>query len=221
MDSFTIIELIATSSSLLCVWLSTRRHVLAWPVGIIGVLAYFYLFFQVRLYGDMLLQLVYLGQSIYGWVYWLGNNKAEEKLKLQKSSEVFTDPLVLDDISPLQNKSENTGLHHINQKEILYSLVGGVLGFSLLYILLTNAFISSALPLFDATTATLSLVANIWLARKIIENWLLWIVADILLIIVFMSKELYLSAGTYTIFLFLAAWGYQQWKKDLAKMETV
>jgi nicotinamide mononucleotide transporter len=198
-----------------------RRNVWAWAVGIIGILAYFYVFFAVGLYGDMLLQVVYLGQSIYGWAYWLRYKAAEAKFKIQKTDYIATDPLLLDDISPPQNTSENTGLHHITNQELNLSILGGAIGFGLLYWLLTAAFLSASSPFVDAIATTLSLTANIWLARKIIENWLLWIIADIVLVLLFLSKNLYLSAGTYTIFLFLAVFGYLQWKKDLAKIATI
>lgn len=178
----SLIEIIAVVFSLLCVWLATIRHLLNWPIGIIGVTAYLILFYQVRLYADMSLQVIFILQGFYGWYNW-GNGKTE-----------------VDDVSYLDRK-----------KIILYSILILFLGTTWSYILVN--YTNAATPYIDSFVSTLSLTANWLLAKKKVENWILWIIANIIYIALFWYKELYLSSGVYVIFLILAIKGLIGWKQ--------
>ena len=72
------LEVFATVFTLICVWLTVKRSIWCWPAGIIGVSAYFFVFYQSKLYADMGLQVIFLAQSIYGWYFWL-HGKEEDK----------------------------------------------------------------------------------------------------------------------------------------------
>ena len=73
---FLIIEILAVITTLACVWLTAKDNILCWPTGIAGSLLYLYIFYHARLYSDVLLQLYFLGTSIYGWYNW-GHGGAE------------------------------------------------------------------------------------------------------------------------------------------------
>ena len=75
------VELIGTILYLWSVWLISKRQVLTWPVGIISVLLYMVLFYQIHLYSDTLEQIYYLGASIYGWILWNKSSKDDGQIK--------------------------------------------------------------------------------------------------------------------------------------------
>lgn len=178
------LELIAVLFSLCCTWLAVRKNVLNWPVGIIGTAAYFFVFYSVQLYADMLLQLVFISQGFYGWYNW----------KFGKQEK------------------ENIIVSSLSQKERL------VYGFTILiatvcWCYALQKWTDASLPLADAFVSTLSLAANWLMARKKIENWILWIVADVLYVFLFLYKELYLSGALYVVFVIFATRGFIEWNK--------
>lgn len=179
----SLTEIIAVIFSLACIWLAVKKHVLNWPAGIIGVSAYMVLFYRERLYADMALQVVFIVQGIYGWYTW-GKGQNEAELN----------------VSYLKGS-----------QRILYSLV--IVVISPVWALLLKKFTNDSTPYVDAFVATLSLVANWLMARKRIENWVLWIVADLIYMGLFLYKHLYLSSGIYVVFLILSVKGLIDWNK--------
>lgn len=180
----TLIELIAVIFSLACIWLAVKKHPLNWPVGLIGVAAYMILFWQVKLYADMMLQLVFIAQGIYGWYNWLKRKNAEEEIRVSYLSK---------------------------RQRVLYGVLVIILAtaWSLVLVHYTDA----STPYVDAFVASLSLIANWLMARKKTDNWILWILADIIYVALFWYKELYLSSGIYLVFLVLASKGFIDWSK--------
>lgn len=177
--------------SLLCVWLSIKRNVLNWPAGIIGVIAYLILFYQIQLYADMILQVFFVGQGIYGWYHW-----QKEKISIGAIEVLFM--------------TTTQRIFII----ILLILITFGWGF------LLTQYTDGSVPYIDAFAATSSFTANALMARKKIENWILWIVADVVYIGLFWYKELYLSCGIYLIFLVMAITGLITWIKN-ANTNTV
>lgn len=181
----SFIEVIAVIFSLACIWLAVKKHILNWLMGIIGVSAYMILFYQERLYADMLLQVVFISQGIYGWYNWVKNKERNDELEVG----------------------------YLSRNElILYCLIILVVSATWAFILIkyTNA----STPLVDAFVATTSLVANWLMAKKKIENWILWILADIIYIALFWYKQLFLSSGIYVVFLILSIKGLIDWNKQ-------
>ena len=140
-----IIEILAVVFSFLCVYLSTVKNALAWPVGIIGVLFYMVVFYENNLYADFGLQFVFIIQCIYGWVNWV-RNKDEE----------------VDEVK----------VEYLSKKErirYLFYIVGTyvIVSFTL------SEYTNSSVPYIDSFVATLSLYANWLLAQRKVENWTL------------------------------------------------
>jgi nicotinamide mononucleotide transporter len=182
----TEIELIASFFLLICVWLSARRNIWTWPTGIIGVGIFFYICFESQLYADMWLQVVFLAQSIYGWHFWIyGTSADQDHVPIRK----------------LDLREQGIGFLAIIT---LIILVG----------YLSNQYTDTDVPYLDATVASMSLIANILLARKVIDNWILWIVADVMYIGLFYYKGLYVTSALYIIFLGIATSGLLQWQKE-------
>lgn len=207
--SFSWLEIIAVVASLASTFFSVHRSVWAWIFGIIGVIAYARIFWDINLYGDMTLQGMYLLQSVYGLYYWI-YRKPEQSIHLTTND-------ILDE-APAPERV--VSVSRISYDEILWSVLGISIVFGGMLGILTHTGTAS-MPVVDALTTALSLVANALMARKILETWYLWIVADSLLVFIFWYKNLYLSAANYAIFLIFAIWGWYSWRKQLLQNQLI
>jgi nicotinamide mononucleotide transporter len=167
------------------VWLSVRQNVWNWPVGIVNVSLYFVLFHRSGLYSDQGLQVVYFALSVYGWYEWLYGGK--NKTPLQVSS--------------------------VPRRQWSALLVVGVLLWAAMGFI-TSRLPGAAVPYIDAGLVSTSLLAQWMLTRKLIETWILWIVADLVYVCLFISRGLYLTAVNYGVYLVLAVLGYIAWKRS-------
>jgi len=189
----SLIELIGTISGLVSVYLASRANIWTWGTGIINEVAFFILFYQVSLYSDMLLQVYFFVMSVYGWIYWNKNNQSSKKVeKLNNSLRI---------------------------KYLLILVFGTtLLGFLMqnIHLYLPQFFSQPAsYPFFDAFTTTASILAMILLASKKIENWVLWILVDIVAINLYFLKDIRFVAIEYIIFLVLASYGLWTWSKKI------
>jgi nicotinamide mononucleotide transporter len=183
------VEALAVVMTLVGIVLTIKEKISCWPVAIVGILAYLVVFIRARLYADAALQPIYVVQNIYGWWYWAhGGARGQGEA-----------PIVL-----LTNRARVAWL-------LGTAVVSLVVGAWLAR--WTNA----AAPYADATLSTTSLVANWLLARKILENWWLWIAVNIGYVALFWKKNLLLSSGLYAILLALAIAGLLEWKKSRAR----
>ena len=179
------IEWVAALAGAVSVYLSARENILSWPTAIVNVGLYIFVFLKSGLYSDMGLQVVYLALSIYGWYQWLHGGEQRAKLHVSKAT----------------------------RKAWLISAVAGVA-----FWLALGTYVSTlpgvAFPYLDAGLTTLSLVAQWMMTRKILENWVLWIIADIVYVPMYTVKHLYVTAGLYTVFLALAIMGFVEWRRS-------
>jgi nicotinamide mononucleotide transporter len=180
------IEVVAVVMTLVGILLTIKEKIACWPVAIVGILAYMVVFIRARLYADTALQPIYVVQNIYGWWYWAhGGARGEGDA-----------PIVV-----LRGRSRAAWMAGT-------AVVSVVAGAALAR--WTNA----AAPYADATLSTTSLVANWLLARKILENWWLWIAVNVGYVILFWRKHLQLSAGLYAVLLILAIAGLIEWQRS-------
>ena len=181
------LEWLGTVTGFLCVYLAARQHILNWPVSIISVTVYAFLFYQFRLYGDAALQIYFLGTAIYGWYYWL------------KRKEQHQEPVV----------SLRPGGYVAVVVSVL--LLSGLLGIFL------DHYTNSDVPYIDGACTAVSFIAQFLMTRKVLQNWLLWILVDACYIPLYLYKELALTAVLYLLFLVLAGIGYIDWRKSWLK----
>ncbi len=188
------IESLGAISGLLYLYFSIKQKIWLWPLGILTSGFYIFVFFNSNLYADMGLNVYYVIISIYGWYYWLfgKNSKNSEFLKTSK----------LDAIGWLIT----------------------VISIILIWVLLAIVLIKlpqhinippSDLLYWDSFTTSASIVATYLLARKKIEQWLLWIIIDAVSAGLYIYKELYPTVLLFLVYTILAFVGYLQWKKDL------
>lgn len=180
----SVLEIIAVLISVLGVTLTIKRHIACWVVNFIACLLYAYLFFEYQLYGETVLQTLFMGMAIYGFYQW-------------KTTQQDTQAIVIQTLS--QNK--------MLQQLILSMGLGLIFGLSLMQ------WTQASVPLLDAQLAALSLLATYWTSRKYLTTWLLWIVVDLLYVGMFIYKALFLTAALYVGFVVLAYLGWREWSK--------
>lgn len=182
-------ETIAALLGLIAIVLQIKQNAWYWIVSIVMVSMYVYIYITAKLYADMSLQFYYLGVSFYGWYLWFFG-------KEENSSKI----------------SINVSKASLKLRSVMALL--SILFFILIALILIN-FTNSDVPFLDAFTTALSFIATWMLARKLIENWLIWIVVDVVSTGIYIYKELYPTAILFAILSVLAVVGYKEWKKDL------
>ncbi|QDV69110.1 Nicotinamide riboside transporter PnuC [Rosistilla carotiformis] len=185
-----LIELTATGFGFLCVLLTIRRSVWCWPTGLIQVLLFIIIFYDAKLYSDLVLHVIYVGLQFYGWYCWTRDDAGDENL-IVKSLPM----------------SWLVGW-------IAVTVIGTVsLGWAM------ARWTDASLPYPDAFTTVASLVAQLLLARRYFQNWGFWICVDCVAIWVYYTKDLHATAVLYTAFLILATIGFLAWNKQRRKQE--
>ena len=192
MNSVFNLENVAVFFGLLSVWYSKKEHILVYPTGIVNVLISTFLMYQAKLYADMGVNVYYFVMSIWGWYLWLKKNpKTSKKL-------------------PISNNSA---------RENILSLGLVVLIFGILLVVL-NRFTDSNTVEADDFTSACFVVGMYLMARKKTENWIYWIVGDVLIMPLMVYKNLYGLAFQYFIFTLLAVWGLVEWQKKSKPQHT-
>ncbi len=183
------IEIVGALLSLIYLDLSIKQKVSLWFFGIISSVFYIVIFFQTKFYADMSLQFYYVFISIYGWLNWKrGNQGSGEELPTTQLSKRL-----------LLNLVVATGLIYI------------------VYYLILSKFTDSTIPKADSLVGALSVVGTWMLARKLIENWLVWIVADALCVGLYIYKGLFPTAILFIVYTVMSVVGYWQWRKRMKK----
>lgn len=192
LHSLNILESIAVILSIGYVVLAAKENIWAWVCAFFSVSIYIFLCLKAQLYAETFLQIFYLIMAIVGWYQW--------RLK----------------------KSEKKSGKKIIQLSIKKHLINILL--SALAVLITGYFLSkytqAALPYTDAFTTVFSLYATWMVAQKVLENWLYWIVIDLVSFFLYTSRELYLTGLLFITFTILAIYGYFSWKKSFNKQHA-
>jgi len=186
------IELLGAILGILYIVFSIKQNILTWPTGLLTSLLYIVVFFKSGLYATMGLQVYYVFISIYGWYFWLKGKKTDNKSQL-----------------PVQTVNKKLWV-----KIGLFSiLIYAAISFMLI------KYSDSEVPYLDSLTTSLSIVATWMLAKKYIEQWIIWIFADLVSSGLYIYKNLWPTVVLFIIFTIMAILGYIEWKKDL-KIKT-
>ena len=183
------VEIAGAVLSVIYLYLSIREKSALWIFGFISSLLYIFVFFESKLYADMSLSFYYLGVSIFGWITWQ-----------QKTTQLQDTKLHITRIS--------------GKKQLLHYVLGTLIAY-LAYYLILQYLTDSTIPAADSVVGALSVIATWMLAKKKIENWLIWIVVDAFAAGLYFYKELYPTAILFVIYTVMAVVGYKQWKKTL------
>jgi nicotinamide mononucleotide transporter len=182
------IEALGAILGIVYIILSIKQNIYTWPAGILSSALYVIVFFQSKFYAGMGLQVYYVAVSIYGWYYWLQGIK--------------------------KGSGEKVRVTRIKYKTLIKSTaISAIIYIGILYILLN--YTDSPIPYMDSLTTTLSIMATWMLARKIIDNWLLWVFVDIVSIGLYIYRGLWATTILFLVYTIMAVAGYIEWKKDL------
>ena len=178
------LEIAATVFGLWSVWAYTRQSMWAWPSGLVNVLLYIVLFWNVGLRGEAGLQVVFTVLQIYGWWQWARGGERHAGVVITRTSLRLWAVLAVLAVAAIVP-----------------------MGLAIIH------WFQSTTPWWDAIPTVLSLIAQWMISKKKIENWYVWIVVDLISIPLFAYKGLYLTAGLYAVFLGLCVYGLLQWHR--------
>lgn len=182
--STTPLELLSFVLSVITVALNIRQNHWAWLFAIISSAAYGIVFYDARLYGDMGLQLVFIVVSVWGWYQWLHGGADKRVLPVTR----------------------------LTTRGWLFSGAAWLFGFVLLSTFLAR-YTNTDVPHIDGFLTAGSLVGQVLLSRKKVENWHVWIAVDVLYVGLYVFKGLTLTAILYALFCVMAAVGLAAWRK--------
>jgi len=183
-------------SGLLCVWLLIRQNVWTFPIGLVYAVVSVAVFFEARLYADVLLSGYYVLMNGYGWYYWLyGGMRTRPNDPLEKDTlPVSRTPLV-------------TGA-------VLGGLTAAAIGgMGWFFDTQTDA----AFPYWDSATTCMSFAAMWMTARKYIENWVVWLVVDVIATAIYYLKDIQFYAILYGVYLGMAILGWRAWQLTMIR----
>lgn len=191
---YIILEVIAVIFGFLSVWYSKQENILVYPTGIISTAIFVYLLWQWGLLGDMMINAYYFIMSIYGWYIWT-----------RKVDAVHFTPVT-----------------EMTKKEQILSVI---------IFIGTLIFVYAVYEYFEKwtdwtayvdTLTTAIFFVGMWLmARKKIENWIFWIIGDIISVPLYFYKGLTFTSFQYLLFTIIAVYGYQSWKRSLNKIPQI
>jgi len=183
------LEIIAVVFGLLSVWFSKQNNVMVFPTGMISTSIFVYLLYKWILLGDMLINAYYFIISIYGWYFWT-----------RKENNGVTP------ITKLSNKEK---------KISIYIFISSVILIFVVYQYFDKW--DSITAYVDNLTTAIFFVAMWLMANRKIENWIFWIIGDVISVPLYFYKGLTFTSLQYLIFTFIAIAGYYSWKQILNK----
>lgn len=185
MSFYAYLEWAAALAGLINVYLLTRQSILAWPAGLLSVFLYIFIFYHNRLYSDVILHTVYVILNIYGWYNW--SQPAH-------------------DGKPLPVTRFSTG------QNVLLAL--GILCAALAWGMFMKNNTGADFAYADAFILVASLTAQYLMTLKKLENWIWWILVDIIAILIYSQKKLVVTSVLYSLYLFLCMLGLRAWYRS-------
>lgn len=184
------LDIFTTVLGLIYIWLEYRAHVALWVIGIIMPALDIILYWQHGLYGDAGMACYYTLAALYGLYVW----------KFRKT----------------KNLKQELPISHMPKRQYLPATVGFFIAWGVVYYILIT-WTNSTVPVLDSFTNALSFVGLWALARKYLEQWLFWIVVDVVCCVLYIQKGIPFKAGLYGLYVLIAIAGYYKWKKMMSK----
>jgi nicotinamide mononucleotide transporter len=190
-QEMTWLEAVAVFFGLASVFYSMKENILVFPTGIVSTLIYVWICLQVKLYADMGINAYYFIMSIYGWYIWSRPKPGAEKVPVT----------------------------WLDKKGIMASLGLFLASYAVLYVVLAN-FTDSDVPYWDSFTTSSAFVGMWLMAKKKVENWIAWIITDLVSVPLYLYKGLLLTSFQFLVFTVLAVLGLIAWIKS-AKLQAI
>ena len=187
-----IIEIIGAVIGLTYLFLEYKANVWLWPVGIVMSLFYVFIFFHGKFYADAVIYLYYIGANTYGLLQWTRSRHHQ--------------------LSDNEIQAKELPITHTPKKIIPTLVFLSTCLWAIFYFILKH-YTDSPIPLGDSFTTALSIIAMWMLAKKYLEQWMLWIVVNIVSTILYFWKGLYPTGILFIVYVIVAVLGYMKWKK--------
>jgi nicotinamide mononucleotide transporter len=191
--SQNVLEIAALLSGIMCVWQTVRENAWCWITGTVNVVLIAYLVFQAGLFADFALQILYVLLNAYGFYQWLHGGEKRSELHIS-TTPLRMRLLLFAGVLPLMTLLLSQILHEFQPDSTTYML--------------------------DAYTTSLSICAQMMLAHKKLENWGVWITANIIYIGLYGYKGLYYLAFMQIVFIALSIKGWRDWRVALLKQRA-
>lgn len=184
----SIWEIIGTVLGVLGVWLMIRQNIWSWPVGLVQVALYAWIFYGAKLYSDAILQVFFFVVQIYGWWHWLRSKHTAAHSDLPVTRLPRTALAAWVGLGAVVTAGWGTAMHRMTD---------------------------AALPYWDGFILVFSLIAQWLQARKNLENWPLWVAVNTVAVGVYWAKDLRLTSALYVVFWLMALWGWREWRRTM------
>jgi len=204
------IEAVGTLAGLLCIWLASLEKIVNYAFGLINVTLFAIIFFQIQLYASLLLQLFFFVANIYGWYAWSRQNSQQEAelqirwLPLPKAIAWLVACVVA---IGLMTAYINPVFAFLTR--VAVSAMSG-LGLNVTM----PALQPDAFPFWDSCMMVLSIAAMVLMTRKYVENWLLWVIINVISVVIFALQGVYAMSLEYLLLTFIALNGSRMWIKS-------
>lgn len=183
------LELIAVIAGVVSVWLAKRESVLLYPIGILSVVLWVFLCYRSQLYGQAIVNLFFFLMNVYGWYNWSRKKEDSSNFVVIKSNSRFENVISIFSVF----------------------IITPILFYFLFPLKDDNTHLFFVF--IDVLTTAMFFVAMWLMAWKRLENWVIWIIADVLCVPLFIYNEFYLSVIQFSLFIVIAFIGYYDWKK--------
>jgi nicotinamide mononucleotide transporter len=194
LQATTWLEFVAVILGISSVWFARKESILVYPSGIVSVLIYVYICFNARLYADAGINFFYFVTSVYGWYNWTRKINVSEVLHI----------------------SSNTRHQQFWSVVLTFVSYWLIIGLIWLFNHDDKVYMQSWVPWIDSFTTAIFLIAMVLMARKKIENWIYWIVGNIVSIPMYFMKGLVFTSFQYMVFLVLAILAFIEWRHRLS-----
>ncbi len=181
----SLLELTAVVFAILYLVLAVRENILCWFAAGISTVIFLAIFWDVRLYMESGLQVYYLAMAVFGWYQWRQADGGSQSLQVSMWSP---------------------------RQHLLALTLIAVLTLGSGYLL--NAGTDARLPYLDSFTTWASVVTTFMVARKILENWIYWLVIDSVSIFLYIDRELYFTAILFAVYIVIIFFGWASWSKS-------
>ena len=201
------IEAVGTVAGLLCIWLASLEKIGNYLFGLINVTLFAIIFFQIQLYASLLLQLFFFAANLYGWYAWsrqTSQNEAELQIRwlpLPKALSwlaacvvaIALMTLYIDPVFAVLTRVAVNVMQAMGVNVVMPTLQ------------------PDAFPFWDSCMMVLSIAAMVLMTRKYVENWLLWVIINVISVAIFALQGVYAMALEYLILTFIALNGSRMW----------
>lgn len=204
------IEAIATIFGLLCIWCASQAKTINFFFGLINVTLFAFIFYQIQLYALLMLQVFFFIANIYGWYAWTSPSKnTGEPLKIRwlSSSKQLITIAAITLVTILLTYNIDAFFQWLTNIVITVLNIIGIQQEAV-------TIAPNAYPFWDSAVAVISVIAQVLMTRKYVENWLLWVVVNIISVGLYIAQGVYVLALEYAILLFIAGNGARLWRKQ-------